>query len=178
MTESVYSTDNPETVTAYLDACRAERDALNAAVEAARTLGGNNGVFVSTGPFGDRRIVGLAPDPDNPPPAGWTKLQRNTYLTPGRGKAGERAENWLADLQPPTGPRAVMDGHGLPRYAKSSHESASFAIRTPEIFEHDGTVWALYRGHVEGECTWTPRRLSEYHAAKEAMQAANEKVSI
>ena len=35
----------------------------------------------------------------------------------------------------------------------------------------DGTVWACYRGGVpDGQCTWTPRRLSEFHAALEAAE--------
>ncbi len=172
MNEHAFSTDNPETVAAYRDTNRDIDTTMNKAVADAEKIGKNKGLMVTRSGFNGPRIVGLAELDPNDPPAGWQYTKRAGHLVPGRGKAGAEAQKWL-DESKPADIRSVLERHGLPRWAKSSHESASFAFNTPAIFEHDGTLWVLYRGHIDGTCTWTPRKLSEYHAAREQFEAAN-----
>lgn len=83
----------------------------------------------------------------------------------------------MADRQPPD-VRHTLVAYGLPRHATIPTTSGAFALVPPALFEHDGTLWACYDGEpgdglfsdtdVPG-CTWTPRPLSEYWAAREAV---------
>jgi hypothetical protein len=172
--QHAYSTDNPEIVAAFVAAVQA-RSAFAARIIAdAEALGNNKGPLRTAGVLGLDRTVGLAPDDPENPPAGWRYMKSLNRLEPvARGKAGEAARAWLAAHQPSPAEdgRAVLEGHGLPRTTGMSAMFSSGTVSTPQIFEHDGTVWALYDRKPERECTWTPRKLSEFHAAREAFEA-------
>lgn len=182
--EHAYSTDNPETVNAYLRAV----DQRNAFGKWMRTeldkLGAGPRVFLRGGGFsGDKQRVTAIEQTGDHIPDGWRVVRGN--LEPRRGKPGEAARQWLADHQP-VDVRHVMEGHGLPRSSWVSRDGGfGWTIVTPKLFEHDGVLWACYDGEPgTGEsgfdtqkCTWTPRKLSEFHAAWEAVQAADAAVT-
>ncbi len=175
-TEHAYSTDNPEIVDAY----RRAVEKHNAFGQWMRTeldaLGAGPRVLVRSSHFsGDKQELTAIEQSGDHIPEGWRKVRGN--LEPRRGKPGEAARQWLADHQP-VDVRHVMEGHGLPRscWIPASPGSFSFRLVSPELFEHDGTLWACYEGEPgtsdsgfdDKPCTWTPRKLSEFHAAREA----------
>lgn len=171
MQEHAYSTSDPAAVAAFKAASDALGDCQRRNREDAKELGKNNGPMILRHPLFGLEVVGLATlDPEDPP-EGWRHLMGVGHLMPRRGKAGEAPRKWLADHQPPD-LRGIMADHGLPRSSKSDPESMSYRIMTPKLFEHNGTVWALYRGVIDGECSWTPRKLSEFYAALEAAEEA------
>jgi hypothetical protein len=171
MTETAYSTDNPETVAAVRTRGEAwQRDARRAGDDA-EALGKNKGPLIVKSPFGTTRLVGLAPDDPADPPPGWRYLKSTKQLEPVRAKAGDVARAWLDDHQPTSDLRTVLEQHGLPRTSRYDR-GGQYHIGTPMVVEHGDTVWAKYSGKPDGECTWTPRKLSEFHAALEASQAA------
>jgi hypothetical protein len=91
---------------------------------------------------------------------------------PRRGKAGDAARAWLREYQLDVDPRVVLAERGLPHNGRRPKDDGlgSFYITKPKVFVHDSILWALYSGEVDGDCTWTPRRLSEFHAAWEAYE--------
>ena len=171
MTEHAYSTDDPAAVAAFKAATDALADCQRRARESTEELGKNNGPLIYRHPLFGLEVVGLAALDPADPPQGWRYLKTREYLVPRRGAAGDAARKWLADHQPPN-LRAIMADHGLPRCSKSDPDSMSYRIMAPKVFEYQGTVWALYRGVIDGECSWTPRKLSEFHAAREAAEEA------
>lgn len=178
MTEYAFSTDNPAALAAWHDSRAARRVFTERITADTVALGGNKGALVRSGIWGSRdELVGLAPDGSGVIPDGW-RIVRDR-LEPRRGKAGAGAREWLAAHQPPDVRHALVE-HGLPRHSTlSDRDSGSFRLSSPALFEHDGALWACYEGkpgdHVRSdgtECTWTPRKLSEFHAAREAVEAA------
>lgn len=180
---TVYSTSNPVTAAAFLAACDAERAFAQSVVESAAAIGKNKGALRTSGVFGEPpSTIGLAVDDPDDPPEGWVYSKTREQLVPRRGRAGNCAREWIAAHQPKASARVVMEEHGLPFNdllgAKADHGAVNRQFNVPVIFHHDGTVWAHYRGTpgrwVGGpiEPTWEPRRLSEYHAAREARDAA------
>ncbi|GAA4439661.1 hypothetical protein [Phytohabitans houttuyneae] len=175
MSEYAFSTDDAAAVAAYREAVDAERAAARKAVDAAVQLGKNKGALIVYGIWDlPNRVVGLAADDPTDPPEGWRYVKTRDRLEPARGAAGQAARDWLATHQP-VDVRAVLRQHGLPRNSRSEAElSGRYRLSVPIVFEHGGVLWAKYTGHlggVEGECTWTPRKLSEFYAAKEAHEA-------
>lgn len=183
MNQYAYSTDNPEAVAAFRQAV-ADLQAFGERVLAdCAALGGNEGPLVHGGIWGSQdRIVGLGPDGSGTIPAGWRIVRGR--LEPRRGKPGDLARQWLADRQPPD-VRHVMTKYGLPRHSRVPAQSNGFTHRmiAPVLFEHEGTLWACYEGKpgddfdgpeasAAGGCSWTLRKLSEFHAAREALEAA------
>jgi hypothetical protein len=178
MTQHAYSTDNPEAVAVYLAAKANQetwRDRVMAALEA---LGAGPQVYIRNGMFGDpNRIIALEPK-GNHVPEGWRLLKRDGLLHPRRGKPGDPARKWLADHQPQDVRHALV-AYGLPRNVWVPRSSNfGYRVVAPDIFEHARVLWARYEAepgkddsHSE-PCTWTPRKLSEYHAAFEAFQEA------
>jgi hypothetical protein len=175
-----YSTDNPATVTAYLQAV-ADRNAMGKSIhDDVLALGAGRRVMMRGGSFaGDRqKIVAIEQQGDHVPD-GWRVVRGN--LEPRRGKPGDIARRWLEDHQP-IDVRHVMEGHGLPRavWVPRSDGSFSYRIVKPELFDHDGTLWACYEGEPGKSdsgfdtepCTWEARKLSEFYAAKEARETA------
>lgn len=174
-----YSTDSAEIVAAYRQAL-ADRNAMGKRInEDVKALGAGPRVYHRSGSFaGDKdRITGVEQQGDHVP-GGWRVVRGN--LEPRRGKPGDGARQWLAEHQP-VDVRHVMEGHGLPRAAWVPRGDAfGWRIVKPALFEHDDTMWACYDGEPgtsgsgfdEQRCTWTPRRLSEFYAAKEAFDAA------
>jgi hypothetical protein len=168
--EHAFSTSDPAIVAAFRETVAGGTAAMDRAVADAKTVGKNKGLMVTRSVFAGIQIVGLAPDDPTDPPDGWRAVRGQ--LEPRRGKPGDGARQWLAAHQPPD-LRGVLEKHGLPRHTRMDLEGSDRAMRTPRIFEHDGNVWALYRGAPEGDCTWTPRKISEFHAAQEAFEEAD-----
>jgi hypothetical protein len=181
---TVFSTDNPEAVTAYLAAVRARREFASLVVASAAQIGKNTGALQQRSPFGGGdSTLGLAADDPADPPVGWVYSKPGERLVPRRGKAGDGARKWLKDHQPPKSAdaRAALEAHGLPlNDMLGTTGSGSYRFSVPLVFEHEGNLWAMYRGvpgHWCGSgelvlCSWTPRKLSEFYAAKEAFEAA------
>lgn len=175
-----YSTDAPEVVQAYRQAVEKRNEFGKWMRTELDALGAGPRVFVrSSGMSGDKQQVTAIEQSGDHIPDGWRIVRGN--LEPRRGKPGEAARRWLAGHQP-VDVRHVMEQHGLPRscWVPATRESFSFRVVTPELFEHDGALWACYdtepgtsdSGFDDKPCTWTPRRLSEFHAAKEAFEEA------
>jgi hypothetical protein len=177
--EHAYSTNNPDVVAAFTAAAEARTAFARRVVADAKALGSNKGPLHNTHVFGGDETVGLAVDDADNPPDGWTPSKGRGYLVPRRGAPGADARRWLADHQPPAGSdvRAVMADHGLPRTTGLDFDHTN-TISTPLLFCHDGEVWALYKRQPDDECTWTPRRLSEFHAAREAFDAHKAAVAV
>lgn len=188
MTESAYSTDNPEHVTAYRNVLAARNDWSTRVKDGVAALGAGPNIWISNG-FYKCEITGIQAKwlPDDQGyhiPDGW-RVNKDGILKPRRGKPGESARQWLAGhVMPDT--RAAMAEHGLPREVWALGGSGGYRICGPELFEHDGVLWAKYPlapsecDFNKQECTWTPRRLSELYAAKEAHEdaAAREKADV
>lgn len=170
--EHVYSTSDPAVVAAFKSTAEAFRDGGRRAREDAEKLGKNKGALMISGPLGKPRAVGLEPDDPADPPQGWQYIKSRGRLEPCRGKAGEAARNWLDAHQPPD-LRGVMGEHGLPAYYRRGH-----IIGAPALFEHDGTVWALFGGEPQGSCSWERRKLSEFYAAREAADEAEKSAGV
>lgn len=182
-----YSTTDPDTVKALLDATQALHDFAVKVCADAEQLGNNKGVRRSGGLFGHIEVAGLAPDDPENPPEGWRYLKGRDILLPRRGKAWESARRWMSDHEAPkVDVRGVLSEHGLPRYSTNgSGDLGGLRIDMPGIFHHDGTVWANYSGrpcneplavrdedYAEPDERWMLRRDSEWHAAREALEAA------
>lgn len=174
-----YSTDNPDIVAAYRQAL-ADRNTMGKRIhDDAIALGCTGRAMVRSGAFaGDPDRITALEQQGNHVPDGWRVVRGN--LEPRRGKPGEGARQWLSDHQP-VDVRHVMEGHGLPRASwVPKGNGFGWKIVKPAFFEHDGTLWACYEGEPgtsgsgfdEQRCTWTPRKLSEFYAAKEAFDAA------
>lgn len=181
-TQTAYSTDNPEHVVAYRTAvAQAEHARKRLAADMIALNVGTTCNLVG-GPLtdGERfKITALEPNSDGHIPDGW-RLNSDSMLVPRRGRPGESARQWLAD-HTVTNPIAVLRSTGLARAAWIPGGNFGYRVVPPVVFEHDNTLWALYKGKP-GEsgsgfdngdtCTWTPRKLSEYYTAKEAHDAA------
>jgi hypothetical protein len=175
-----YSTNDAAAVAAFRQA-RADLRAYGERVQdACAALGGSKGPLVHHGVWGrPDEIVGLEPDGSGAIPDGWRMVRGR--LEPRRGKPGDPARQWLADHRPPD-VRHVLTQHGLPRHAAVPAKGQTFTHRliSPVLFEHEGTLWACYEGKPgdrfdgsdEPGCTWTPRHLSEFYAAREALEAS------
>ncbi|MEU1761203.1 hypothetical protein [Micromonospora sp. NPDC005652] len=168
--EHVYSTSDPDIVAAYREALEAYNAMSRKCREDAATLGKNKGALVVRAGLLSPEVVGLKADDPNDPPAGRIYLKKWERLVPRRGKAGEAAERWLKEHQPPS-VLAALEEHGLPSICQPG-EDYRFFLTPPGVFEHDGTLWAKYPNEPSGECTWTQRRLSQWHAAREAAEDA------
>lgn len=179
-----YSTSDPAAVADFLTATTGERAFARKVTAAAAAVGKNKGPLLNGAVFGTMEVIGLDPDDPNDPPQGWRYVDRRKRLEPCRGPAGAAATAWLQEHQPEPGTcaRVVMTRlHGLPLndlIGRTKHGGRKFTV--PLIFHCAGTVWVHYSvkpgSWIDGpaipyEPTWTARRLSEYHAAKEAAQA-------
>lgn len=177
--EHAYSTDNPEAVAAYRQARAEQKEAGKRIAADVAALGAGPRVFVRTSGFSSipSELTAIEQKGDHIP-EGWRVVRGN--LEPRRGKPGEGARKWLADHQP-VDVRHVMEAHGLPRTSWIPRGNGlGYRIVSPALFEHDGTLWASYEGEPgttdcgfdTDKCTWTPRKLSEFHAAREAAEDA------
>lgn len=173
-----YSTDRPEVLAAWRSASEARQEFGRRLAADCETLGGNTGALMNRGVWGRDRIVGLQPDGSGAVPDGWRAVRGR--LEPRRGKPGEAARQWLADHQPPD-VRHTLAEHGLPRHSTMPGGPAmTYRLISPVLFELDGTLWVCYEGEpgdalMSGErldeSIWTLRRLSEFHAAREELEA-------
>ncbi|AXH89440.1 hypothetical protein [Micromonospora aurantiaca] len=183
--EHAYSTNDPTIVNAYRQAL-ADRAEMGKKIAAdVKALGAGPRVFVRDSGFSgiSRSITAIEQQGDHIPD-GWRVVRGN--LEPRRGKPGEAARQWLAEHQP-VDVRAVMEKHGLPRSCWLPRaQEFGWSISRPALFEHDGEVWACYAvepgtsdsGFDTEKCTWTPRKLSEFHAAREAAEEAEKSAGV
>lgn len=177
--EHAYSTDGPEIVAAYRQAL-ADRAETGKRISAAiKELGAGPRAYVRSSGFPGYkdRLTAIEQSGDHIP-EGWRVVRGN--LEPRRGKPGEAARQWLADHQP-VDVRHVMERHGLPRATWIPRDGESgWMISSPKLFEHANTLWACYEGEPGAggsgfdtdKCTWTPRKLSEFHAALESHEVS------
>lgn len=185
MTEKAYSTSDPEIVAVYRQAL-ADRAEMGKKIAAGvRVLGAGPRVFVRDSGFsGIARSITAVEQQGDHIPDGWRVVGGN--LEPRRGKPGEAARQWLTDHQP-VDVRGVMEKHGLPRSCWLPRgREFGWSISRPALFEHDGVLWASYAaepgtsdsGFDTEKCTWEPRKLSEFHAAREASEAAEQGAGV
>jgi hypothetical protein len=175
--EYAYSTDNPEAVAAFRQTGTDMSTFLTRLRADIAALPGVANPLVYRGVWGLRdELVALEPDGSGVVPDGW-RLVRGRF-EPRRGKPGDAARKWLADHQPPD-VRHTLTQHGLPRHVSIATGAGGFRMVSPMLFEHDGVLWACFSAEPskgffgdEDPCTWTPRKLSEFHAAREAVEAA------
>lgn len=175
--QHAYSTDSPEIVAAFRDTADAMRSYLPTLREAIAAIPGAKNPLVRGGFWGSSdELVALEADGSGDVPDGWRIVRGR--LEPRRGKPGDDARKWLAAHQPPDVRHTLVD-FGLPRHASIPAEGGRFRLVAPDLFEHDGTLWACYDGEPghgvldDGKsCTWTPRPLSEFYAAQETHEAA------
>lgn len=175
--ERAYSTSDPTIVAAYRQAKADAADVGKRIAGDLKKLGAGPRVFVRNSGFsGIAATLTAIEQQGDHIPDGWRVVRGN--LEPRRGKPGAQARQWLADHQP-VDVRSVMEKHGLPRSCWTPRDREfGWAISRPALFEHDGTLWASYAsepgtsdsGFDTEKCTWTPRKLSEFHAASEAYQ--------
>jgi hypothetical protein len=186
MPQRAYSTDNPEAVAAFRQA-RADAIAFGPKIDAAtKALGKNGGALFFSGGFDSGRPAGLNADDPNDPPEGWIFSKTKDHLVPRRGKPGDPARAWIEAHKRPADALTVLAEHGLPRYDRLGGGSGwgSYRLGSPEVLHHEGVLWARYRGEPDGtfggpkECTWLPRKLSEYYAAREAVVAVEEAQAV
>lgn len=201
MTETAYSTDNPDAVAAYRQVHAARENWKHAIKTGLAEIGAGPKVWLA-GFAGEREVSGVEakrlPDEHLPAapgddeegsepndvatvkryhvPDGW-QINKDGVLVPRRSKPGESARQWIAARKLPSVTR-VMAEHGLPPEVWVPSSGGDYRIHAPVVFEHDGVLWATYPlapdrcGFNPQPCTWTPRKLSEFYAAKEAVQAA------
>lgn len=178
MPQHAYSTSDPAILAAYHQTT-ADHAAMGERIRDDLTaLGAGPQVWLQRGSFGSANQITAIQQNGDHVPDGWRIVRGN--LEPRRGKPGEAARKWLADHQLPD-LRHVLAQHGLPRNVWVPNPSqGNYRVCPPELFELDGVLWALYDaepGNSEisfdtEKCTWTPRKLSEFHAAAEAREAA------
>jgi hypothetical protein len=178
--ENAYSTDRPEVVAAYRQTVQQRREFGQRVMADCAALGGNQGPLMRRGIWGHPdEIIGLGPDGSGVNPDGW-RLVRGR-LEPRPRKPGEPARRWLAEHQPPD-VRHVLTRHGLPRHSTTPvrERGMTYRVTQPALFELDGVLWVCYQdkpgddlmaGETLDESIWTQRRLSEFHAAREAAEA-------
>jgi hypothetical protein len=175
-TEHAYSTSSPAALAAYRDVVAARDEFGPRVVADVEALGAGPGIYTHGGAIGPEEITSLEQKGDHVPD-GWRVVRGR--LVPRRGRPGEVARQWLADHQVPD-VRHVMTGYGLPRATwVPSGDGLRYRIVGPRLFEHEGTLWACYEGEPgtsqsgfdRERCTWTPRKLSEFYTALEAVQA-------
>lgn len=181
--QHAYSTNNPDHVTLYRTTIVEAETARIRVRDALAALGVGMEVRTEGGsPFSGgthHTITALQPVGDHAPD-GW-RISAAGELVPRRGKPGDPARAWIADHRIPN-VRGCLAVTGLARAAWVPGTGFGWRIVPPTVFEHDGTLWALYQaepGSTEREsgfdnarCTWTPRKLSDYHIAREAHEAA------
>lgn len=179
-----YSTDRPEVVAAYREA-KADHPRFAARLRAdVEALGAGPRVFLRSGAFGSPQAITALEQRGDHIPDGWRVVRGQ--LEPRRGKPGEQARQWLAAHQP-VDVRHVLTQHGLPRDVwVPNPNGGNYRVCAPEIFEHQGVLWALYEAEPGTQeisfdstrCTWTPRKLSEFHAAFEAFSEADDPEAV
>jgi hypothetical protein len=141
----------------YYASMRAEQDRLG------------RSIYRSTTGFTRREeVIGLQ-DTSSEPPEGWTKLAKNDFLTPSRGRVGQRARDWLQDHQPPRSIGQLLAEFGV----KEAHVSEG-RVYWPGLERLAGglyVTWGVDTGWDGGE-HFDQVPLSAYYAVREAVAAA------
>jgi hypothetical protein len=169
-----YSTSDPGTVSAYRQAIAARADSTSRLTADLVALGAGPKMYGGRGTTGQPgKIASLQRRDDGHVPDGW-QVVPGRRIQPRPGPAGDAARTWLAEHQP-VDVRHIMAGHGLPRNVWVPDGAGKRRIAEPELFERDGTLWALYEIEPGGavdfhdeKCTWTPRTVNEFQAARAA----------
>ena len=173
MTETAFRSTAPEVVTAY-DSWDASREEFRTAM---RELGHEYGreVYVSRSMLSGQTFSGLKHERGDAIPSGWRVDSKTRLLRPDkRTKEGKALAASLSrlSLSRPRIPGMPGDcwGEGY--------------VYAPVFFKYDGTVWAGWgcgpdrltgdggdmRGPTVDLSLWTLAKLSEWHAAREALE--------
>lgn len=174
-----YRTDGPAALAAYRTAVAA-RAVFTAQLHVdAAAIGGNNGARCGVRGFGGPEYIpGLEPDGSGTIPAGW-RIVRDRLEPALRGPGSAAARRWLKEHQPTPGldRRYVLKGHGLAYQSRVSVGGDGYKSYLPDLFEHDGQLWACYRGEPDGDfpgeparLTWPACTLAEFHTAQAAAE--------
>lgn len=138
-------------------------------IDEAAAIGKNTGALMTKTVFGNR-IVGLAPDDPNDPPAGWKYMRNKNKLYPDRRtKAGKQAAAWLDSAQPKAHIE-FLHQHGMP----SDHMNGGQCY-TPGAQLVDGELLVNWGCDLPAERVtgpWERIPLSRYYAAIEAAEKA------
>lgn len=178
--EQAFRTDDPAVLAAFHEAVRQREEGVDALLAATAKLGKNKGPKVSRGIWGLKdELIGLYADDPADPPEGWRYLKSWGGLRPRRGKPGLAAQEFL-DRHRYLGndPLTTLFAHGLVPAAYTPMADGRTSVNSPAVFEHDGALYAKYRGSFrrwpgteENRPTWPQIPLSEYHAAYERAHA-------
>lgn len=136
-------------------------------------------------PGGPMQIIGLQASVTAVIPAGWDinvgPRRGSHYLRPAPGSAGTAARLWLARTQPEPDADTcyVLKTYGLAYRGLIGDPHGAYQLHPPGVFEHDGKLWASYRGAPVGDdpaepftMTWTQADLDDYRAFRNARNAA------
>lgn len=173
----VYSTDDPIVVEVYRRTAAARAATSDRLAADLAALGAGPNIYGRAGRTGHPDEFTEIDQLGNAVPDGWRVVQGR--LRPRSGKAGEPARKWLDDHRPADVRHALAE-HGLPRqvWIPDPRRRGEYLITEVEVFENAGVVWAAYQGEPGGPsdfydtpCTWSPRTLAEYHAARETSVA-------
>lgn len=170
-----YRTSDPAALAAYRTAVEARKQ-FGARLRAdAAAIGHNLGVLSAHRGFGGpEEIVGLEPDQTGKTPDGW-RIVRGRLEPALRGKGSAAARRWLEDHQPPpdVDRRWVLKKHGLAYQSRIPAAGGTYKGYVPVLFEHDGYLWACYKGRPDGDfpgessgLTWPACPLDEYETAR------------
>ena len=144
--------------------------------------------FYRRGWGGEHRQVALRPESitamgEAEMPEGWRYLKGRDTIEPRPGKRGEHARELLESIQlPKVQPRTVLHDSGMPEYVTKPAPGLATYMVLPTFFEHDGAIYSavdvptLSTDFAGNESRaywdqWEECKLSEYHAALEALQA-------
>ncbi len=132
--------------------------------------------------LGHRHITGVEFKPGDPIPEGWRRQGKGsaTRLVPRLGlKAGKAIARRIDEAKPPADVRTDLPGMPAHRWNGS-------AFDTPALHEIDGAVWLVWPYELKATAVvgdtrsdyvqvrmWERVRMSEFHAALEAKEAAN-----
>lgn len=171
-----YSTTDPAALAAHRDALAARAEYAAWIRVAAKQLGGATRGRASIKGFGGpEELIGLDADGSGTVPHGWTLLTGDLLKPLTRGEGASAAKRWLRERQPTPNadPIYALKAHGLAYQSREWVGAGTFKTYLPVLFEHDGELWACYRGKPDGDfpgdpanITWTPRTLAEFETAK------------
>lgn len=173
MTETAFRSAAPEVMVAYAT-WDARREEFRASM---RNLGDEYGreVYVSRSMLSGQSFSGLKHDRGDDVPDGWRVDSKTRLLKP--DKRTKEGKALAAELKRLSLPRPVIPGMPGDCWGEGY-------VYAPAFFEHDGTVWAGWgcgpdrltgdggdmRGPTVDPSLWTLAKLSEWHAAREAVE--------
>jgi len=178
-TTHAYRTDNLAAIAAFHAARAAGIEHLHRINADRELLGGSTGFVGGPKGFGGPvHLVGLRPDDSGQIPAGWRLNRRDKILKPQKPAAVQ----WLDERQPGNScdPAYVLKAYGM-AYQSRVGTLGDFLIFYPTVFEHNGYLWAGYRGEPDGDfpgepagITWPRVPIYNFRAALDSFAAARD----